>query len=92
MKPAFVCDYCSKIGTEEEIRKHEPVCMDNYDRRSCCTCTHKKSKFKNNRIIYECEIGREIPEGKMLEFCEFYERKEKNPLLNSLFDNMFGGY
>jgi hypothetical protein len=93
MKPVFKCDYCSKMGTEEEIREHEPVCIDNYDRKSCCTCAHKKFKPKNNSMWnYECEVGREIPEGKMFEFCESYERKEKNPLLNNLFGNMFGGY
>lgn len=88
MKPVFKCDYCSKMGTEEEIREHEPKCFDNYDRRSCFTCTHKAFKGHN----YECKVGVEIPEGKLIEFCKSYERKEKNPLLNDLFGNMFGGY
>lgn len=92
MKPVFKCDYCSKMGTEEEIREHEPKCFDNYDRRSCFTCTHKTLKsIANNRCSYECKVGVEIPEGKLIEFCGSYERKEKidNPL-SVLFPNIFG--
>ncbi len=87
MKPVFKCDYCSKMGTEEEIREHEPKCFDNYDRRSCYTCKHKTLKDCN----YDCKVGVEIPEGKLIEFCGSYERKEKyvNPL-SGLFGNMFG--
>lgn len=88
MKPVFKCDYCSKMGTEEEIREHEPKCFDNYDRRSCFTCIHKTLKGIN----YECKAGIEIPEGKLIEFCGSYERKEKprNPLSENLFGNLFG--
>ena len=86
MKPVFKCDYCSKMGTEEEIREHEPKCFDNYDRRSCFTCLHKTSKGCN----YECEVGVEIPEGKLIEFCSSYERKEKPDAVANLFGNLFG--
>ena len=87
MKPVFKCDYCSKMGTEEEIKEHEPKCFDNYDRRSCFTCVHQTLKGCN----YECKVGVEIPEGKLIEFCNSYERKEKvdNPL-SGLFGNIFG--
>lgn len=91
MKPVFKCDYCSTMGTEEEIREHEPICRDNYDRRSCHTCAHKTTKPKDKRWCYECEIGVEIPEGKLFEFCNNYERKEKvNNPLGDLFGNIFG--
>lgn len=93
MKPAFKCDYCSKMGTKEEIREHEPKCFDNYDRRSCYTCKHKvlKSVVKNC-CGYECKVGVEIPEGKLIEFCDSYERKERdvNPLMDNIFGNLFG--
>ena len=91
MKPVFKCDYCSKMGTEEEIREHEPQCIDNYDRKSCFTCVHKQTKCKDGKWCYECEIGIEIPEGKLFEFCESYERKEKtdNPW-SDLIGAMFG--
>lgn len=92
MKPVFKCDYCSKMGTEEEIREHEPKCFDNYDRRSCYTCVHREYKDGSHfgDCLYECKAGIEIPEGKFCEFCDSYERKEKNPLLNNIFGNWFG--
>lgn len=91
MKPVFKCDYCSKMGTEEEIREHEPKCFDNYDRRSCFTCVHKIMKLKDKQHYYECKAGVEIPEGKFFEFCDTYERKEKSDnLLSDLFGNIFG--
>lgn len=91
MKPVFKCDYCSKMGTEEEIREHEPKCFDNYDRRSCFTCVHKTMKLKDKQYCYECKAGVDIPEGNFFEFCNTYERKEKvdNPL-SDLFGNIFG--
>ena len=85
MKPAFKCDYCSKMGTEEEIREHEPKCFDNYDRRSCYTCKHKTLQGAFKDCNYECEAGIEIPKGKLLEFCDSYERKEKPTNLGDIF-------
>ena len=91
MKPVFKCDYCSKMGTEEEIKEHEPVCMDNYDRRSCYTCVHKTMKGTFKDCNYECKAGIEIPEGKLFEFCESYERRKKNDNpWSELVDSMFG--
>lgn len=90
MKPVFKCDYCSKMGTEEEIKKHELECLDNYDRRSCFTCVHKEiGKFDINMMTYKCKAGKEIPEGKYIEFCPQYERKEK---VDYSFGNIFGGF
>lgn len=89
MKPVYKCDYCNFMGTEEATRDHELTCMDNYDRKSCHTCVHKKfGKLDVKVINYECAAGREIPEGKLYEFCPQYERKEKSvyPLTN-----LFGG-
>ena len=86
MKPVFKCDYCSKMGTEEEIREHEPKCFNNYDRRSCHTCKHKTFKGCD----YECKVGVEIPKGKLFEFCDSYERKEEPPTFGNIFGNWFG--
>lgn len=88
MKPVFKCEYCKFMGTEEEVKEHEPICTDNYDRKSCYTCVHKKLEPRNKQWLYKCKLGKEIPEGKIFEFCPQYERKEKpdNPL-----DGLFGG-
>lgn len=90
MKPVFKCDYCSMMDTEEKIRGHEPKCMDNYDRKSCYTCQHKKMTSKDGKWRFECKAGKEIPEGNIYEFCDVYIRKEKaeNPL-SDLFGDIF---
>lgn len=88
MKPVFKCDYCSKMGTEEEISEHEPKCTDNYDRKSCYTCVHKKLIPKDGSWIYECETDKIIPEGKIYEFCDSYERKKMS---NNILTDLFGG-
>lgn len=90
MKPVFKCDYCSKMGTEEEIREHEPVCTDNYDKRSCYTCIHKRTKCIDGKWLFTCEAGQEIPEGKFFEFCKSYERKEKTESFRDIFGDLFG--
>lgn len=90
MQPVFKCDYCKFMGTEEEVSKHESMCHENYDRRSCFTCKHRSNKNWNH---YECGCGKEIPEGQIIEFCSQYERKEAdhNNLVN-IFSSMFGGF
>lgn len=90
MKPVFKCDYCSKMGTEEEIKEHELKCTDNYDRRSCYTCVHKKTKIDDSQWYYECEAGKEVPKGKIFEFCPSYERKKKSNMFDGLFGGLFG--
>lgn len=87
MKPVFKCDYCSFMGTEEEVKEHELTCMDNYDRRSCFTCQHRgKISMVNGLVKYECGKDINIPEGKIFEFCKSYERKEKSdtPLVDMM--------
>lgn len=89
MKPVFKCDYCSKMGTEEEIREHELNCKNNYDRKSCYTCIYQITTFKDNQVCYECKNGKEIPQGKFIEFCSSYERNEKG---NNPLSDLFGGF
>lgn len=89
MKPVFKCDYCSKIGTEEEIREHEPKCKNNYDMKSCDTCIHKTITYKNSQVCYECKVGYEIPAGCLIKFCDKYERNEN---ANNTLNDLFGGF
>lgn len=92
MKPVFKCDYCKFMGTEEEVKKHENDCQDNYDRKSCYTCTHRITNFTDGIPTFECKMKINIPKGKIIAFCDSYERKDKsdNPL-TELFENLFGG-
>lgn len=89
MKPVFKCDYCSTMGTEEEIKEHEPVCSSNHDRKSCHTCVHKKLGSKDGQLYYECKINKEIPQGKIIEFCDSYERKGRP---EGIWDAVFGDF
>lgn len=93
MKPVFKCDYCDKMGTEEDIRAHEPNCQDNYDRRSCYTCEYKRTKCdKDSNWYFECSAEKEIPKGSIIEFCSKYEQKKKSDSpLGDLFKDLFGG-
>lgn len=90
MKPVFKCDYCNFMGTEEEVKEHEPICTDNYDRKSCYTCIHRdKIKYTEYGWTYECKEGINIPANHVYEFCSKYERKEK-PKYSFNFNNPFG--
>ena len=88
MKPVYKCDYCSFMGTEEEVRDHEPLCMENYDMKSCYTCKNRGDiTMEDRKIKYECQAGRDIPAGNIYQNCNFYDRKEKK---ESIFGNLFG--
>ena len=96
MKPVYKCDYCSHMGTEEDVKEHEIKRAENYDRRSCYTCKHKRTvpcKSENamkTEWEYKCELKKEIPKGKIFEFCDLYERKEKQNFENIFSDMLFG--
>ena len=87
MKPVFKCDYCDTIGTEEEIKKHEVECTENYTRRSCFTC-----KYGRGLLNFKCAAGTEIPGGKFVEFCKKYERREEEEDQLDGFINMMRGW
>jgi hypothetical protein len=76
------------MGTEAEVRKHEPECFDNYDRRSCLTCKHRG--YQSIHQI-KCAYGKELPEDKILEFCPQYERREREETFTDIFSGLFGG-
>lgn len=96
MKPVYKCDYCDYMNTEDKVKEHEINCTENYDRKSCYTCVYKKTIVNKDRTsnesiwLYSCKAGKEIPEGKLYEFCPQYERKEKsdNPMAD-LFGDFF---
>lgn len=88
MKQLFRCEYCTEVGTEEEIVKHEQECIYNYNRRSCFTCAHKKGNY----LAITCDLGRELESGKYMEGCSKYEWDEKNHTGKNAFGgNLFGG-
>ena len=96
MKPVFKCEYCTFMGTEDEVYKHEEEeCLDNYTKKSCTTCNHKETYFPKEMrrltMCYKCKCGIEIPEGKMMVNCKSYERKKKNDFVGDMFGGLFGG-
>lgn len=91
MKAVFRCDYCSEMGAEEEIQKHEPECLRNYDRKSCYTCEHASSKWKDGMYSYECSAGVEVKPGCRVEFCDSYKQKQMVDAAGfASFRNLFG--
>lgn len=90
MKPVFKCEYCDYMDTEDKVKEHEITCTENYDRRSCFTCKHKRFKGIDK---FECACGKEIPEGKMFEFCPKYERQlESDNPFSSIFGDLFSSF
>lgn len=78
MKPVFKCDHCDFMGTEEEVKRHEPICRNNYDVRGCYTCKHRgELKSVEDGFKYECYNGKEIPINSIYQFCEKYDEKER---------------
>lgn len=92
MKPVYKCDYCSFMGTKEEVREHEPKCHENYDMKSCYTCKNRgRLSFEEKNIKYECESGKDIPSGCIISHCDLYKRKEKGKYeYENLFGSLFG--
>lgn len=87
MKPIYRCEYCSHMGTMDELREHEEKCLWNYDRKSCETCKHKDP---NSFMRYKCLLGTEIAEGCLIEFCGKYEYDGKDSTKSTVGD-IFGG-
>lgn len=92
MKQVYKCDYCSFMGTEEEVKEHEPNCQENYDNKGCYTCKNRgKITFENHKIKYECEAGEDIPAGYIIKHCDLYDQKEKSySAFGELVNNLFG--
>ena len=88
MKQLFKCDYCSKIGTAEQIAEHEKECMYNYRKRSCWTCKHAEICL----LTVKCKVGVEIPKDKYIENCTEYEWDEKDHSeIDATAKSLFGG-
>lgn len=92
MKPVYKCDYCSFMGTKEEVKQHEPLCNENYNMKSCYTCKNRgKMTIENKMVKYECEVGKDIPTGNIIVHCELYDRKEESKSIFGEFaNNLFG--
>lgn len=89
MKALYRCEYCDEMGTEEEILKHEGECIHNRTKHSCLTCKHAENKI----TTVVCHNGQDVPEGKMIEGCKFYEWDEKDHTTRyaNPFGKLFGG-
>lgn len=59
MKPAFVCDYCGKVGNEEFIKKHEKACLYNPDNQTCYSCAHYRI-MNNDKYNPRCCKGIDV--------------------------------
>ena len=84
MQPVFKCDFCSFMGSQQEVQEHTRKCTNNFERKNCLSCVHKSWEG----VDFKCDCGKHIPAGQMIEFCDQYEYKKKvEPLLD--FRNMW---
>lgn len=81
MKQLFRCEYCTEVGTEEEIKKHEEECLYNYTKKSCWTCKYKEGGF----LAIKCNASIELEPGKYMAECSKYEWDEKDHTSKSTF-------
>ena len=89
MKPVFRCDYCDKIGTEEEMKAHEAECSKNFNNKGCLTCKHCKM---DTLATMTCVYGKEIPEGKQWLHCARHEKGEPEVIGTAkVLADLFGG-
>ena len=96
MKPVFKCDYCTFMGTKEEVKKHEPDCTRNYNMKSCYTCEHAKIDFGTSYKTFQYKCGKEaveLPESSVCAFCTSYERRKSEKIqMPPYFNELFGGF
>ena len=90
MKPVYKCEYCDKMGIEEEIREHEKDCFKNFNNKNCMTCKHCKTDGIKRM---ECICGIEIPEGKQFLHCDKHEKGKPEVVgFMNVFMNALGGF
>ena len=90
MKQIYRCDFCSQMGTAEEIMEHEEKCIWNYHRKSCRTCKHREMQ---TFARYKCMFGVEIPEHHIIEHCSKWEWDERDCSklsMNNIFNPFIG--
>ena len=76
MKQVYKCDYCTFMGTEEEVKEHEPKCINNYDLKNCYTCKNRgRLTMEYSQVKYKCEKGKDIPAGHIINYCDSYEQE-----------------
>lgn len=76
MKRAYICDYCYRIFSSKDIRKHERDCSFNPKNRTCFTCAHCLTDYETN---IKCRIKSQIAisifdQDLLTENCEMYEK------------------
>lgn len=90
MKQIFRCEYCDKLGTEEELITHEDECIYNYTKKSCFTCKYRKAGIKSYE--FTCMRRSELPKGCFASYCPDYmwDEKVRSVPFNDLFGGLFG--
>ena len=76
MKRAYICDYCYRIFSSKDIRKHERDCSFNPKNRTCFTCAHCLTDYETNiKCRVKSQIAISIFDQDLLTAkCEMYEK------------------
>lgn len=88
MQQLYRCDYCDKIGSEEEIYYHEGICEKNANKKSCKYCEHMKIAGSTS---YKCTHPQPftLPDGKMMVNCPKFSPEKEVQNISDLFSKFF---
>lgn len=85
MKPVYICDYCQFTGSAENVKEHEKICSKNYGLKACPSCDHVRLvSVKDDKLVYGCKAGKEIPEGCHFKNCDLHKIPSKDDVKNFL--------
>lgn len=81
MKQLYKCDYCRYIGIEEELEKHEKVCIHNPAVKCCDNCKFAWEKDLV-RLMFKSNDG-EVLECK---YREYMANRESSSSVSTIHD------
>jgi len=71
---AWICDFCKRVGTKNEIKDHEDCCVFNLKNKTCYTCKYSIEKGALYSGFYkDCKINLNFEYAKDNGNCKGWE-------------------